>query len=217
MGTHPLFYVLTVRSFLLAGRLINMSKQPLKSGEKILLIAFGVFFVIAVGGYVALESLRMRSDKPVFVQRTHFDFSEEGKRGSMLYREARCSSCHRALRSGTSMGLILDGIGSKRSLEWLEAFLRDPEKTYGSVTLDHGPSPKEAAYVAAMPSQDLHSIAVFLSELRADAGAAEAAAPPERSEFIDDMVKIWAPEDWKRRFQDVREKPAEEQKTEPSK
>src|SRR3569623_577763 len=194
MGTHPLFYVLTVRSFLLQVDLLIMSKQPLKSGEKILLIAFGVFFVIAVGGYVALESLRMRSDKPVFVQRTHFDFSEEGKRGSMLYREARCSSCHRALRSGTSMGLILDGIGSKRSLEWLETFLRDPEKTYGSVNLDHGQSPKEAAYVAAMPSQDLQSIAEFLSELRADAGAAEAAAPPETYKIKEYKVYNWAPE-----------------------
>lgn len=194
-----------------------MRKQPLKPGEKILLITFGVFFVIAVGGYIAIETIRIRSDKPVFVQRTHFNFSEEGKQGSVLYREARCNSCHRALRSGTSMSLVLDGIGSRHSREWIESFLRNPEKTYDGPTLDHGDAPKEAAYVAKMPPQDLHLIAVFLSELRADPGAAEAAAPPPgRSEFIDNMVRIWAPESWKERFQDVREKPPEEVKTEPS-
>lgn len=193
-----------------------MSKQPLKSGEKILLVTFGIFFVIAVAGYFALETLRMRSDKPVFVQRTHFDFSEDGKRGSVLYREARCSSCHRALRSGTSMSLTLDGIGSRRSVEWIESFLRDPERVYGSPTLDHGTSPKEAAYVSSMPAQDLHLIAVFLSELRADPGAADAEAPPPgHSEFIDDMVKMWAPKDWKEKYQDVRQKP-EEEKTVPT-
>src|SRR3569833_804664 len=193
-----------------------MSRQPLKSGDKILLVTIGVFFVIAIAGYFALETLRIRSDKPVFVLWSLFVFFVVGKQGSLLYREARCSYCHRALRSGTSMSLVLDGIGSKRSVEWIESFLRDPEKIYGGPTLDHGAPPKEAAYVSSMPAKDLHLIAVFLSELRADPGAADAAAPPEgRSAFIDEMVRIWAPESWKERFQDVRKKP-EEEKTVPS-
>jgi len=190
-----------------------MSKLVLKSGEKVLLIIFGVIFFMALAGYGALEAMRVRSDKPVFVQRTHFDFSEEGKRGSEIYRVSRCSSCHRALRSGTSMGLTLDGLGSKRSLEWIEQFLRNPEKTYGAPTIDHGDPPKEAAYVASLPPKDLHAIAVFLSELKADRGAADAEAPPEgRSQFIDDMVKAWAPDSWKDRFEDVRDKVKEEDK-----
>jgi hypothetical protein len=190
-----------------------MSKQPLKSGEKILLITFGVIFFIALVGYGALEALRMHSDKPIYTQRTHFDFSEEGKRGSEIYNVSNCNSCHKALRSGTSMGLDLDGLGSKRSLEWIEKFLRDPENTYGAPTIDHGPSPKEAAYVAAMPSEKLHSIAVFLSELKAERGAADAEAPPEgRSAFIDDMVKVWAPDSWKNRFEDVRDRADKQEK-----
>jgi hypothetical protein len=53
----------------------------------------------------------------------------------------------------------------------------------------------------------LHAIAVFLSELKADRGAADAEAPPEgRSEFIDDMVRVWAPDSWKNRFEDVRDR-----------
>lgn len=184
-----------------------MSKLSLKTGEKVLLITCSIIFFVALAGYGALEGMRMHSDKPVFVQRTHFDFSEEGKRGSEIYRVSRCSSCHRALRSGTSMGLTLDGLGSKRSLEWIEQFLRNPEKTYGAPTLDHGDPPKEAAYVAKLPPENLHAIAVFLSELKADRGAADAEAPPEgRSRFIDDMVKVWAPDSWKDRYEDVRNK-----------
>ncbi|MDH5692903.1 MAG: cytochrome c, partial [Gammaproteobacteria bacterium] len=158
-------------------------KQPLKSGEKILFIVFGVFFLLAVVAYIALESFRLNSDKPVFVQNTFFDFSPVGKEGSQIYQQARCNSCHRALRMGTSMGLILDGIGSRRTVDWLESFLVNPEKTYGAPTLDHGLAPKEAAYVNDISRADLRKIAVFLSELRADAGSSVAKVPPpERSE-----------------------------------
>ncbi len=182
-------------------------KQPLKPGEKILLIVFGVFFVLAMIAYAALETVRLTREAPMFEQTTFFDFSEVGKEGSKLYREARCNSCHRALRTGTSMGLILDGIGSRRSVEWLEAFLTNPEATYGAPTFDHGLPPKEAAYVAAMPREDLRKIAVFLSELKADPGSAVAKVPPpERSEFIDNMVKMWAPESWKEKYENVRTK-----------
>jgi mono/diheme cytochrome c family protein len=186
--------------------------QPLKSGEKILFIVFGVFFLLAVVAYVALETYRLNAEQPVFEQTTFFDFSELGQQGSEIYRVARCNSCHRALRQGTSMGLSLDGIGSKRSVEWLEKFLINPEATYGAPTLDHGLPPKEAAYVSEMPRDDLKKIAVFLSELRADPGSSVAKVPPpERSEFIDNMVKMWAPEGWKDKYEDVRDKQPQEQ------
>jgi hypothetical protein len=187
------------------------NKQPLKSGEKILFIIFGVFFLIAVLAYIGLEVYRSKSTKPMFEQNTFFDFSEVGKVGSKVYREARCNSCHRAMRQGTSMGLSLDGIGSKRSLEWIEQFLKNPESVYEGPTLDHGLPPKEAAYTINLPEQDRHAIAVFLSELRANAGSSVAKEPPpEHSEFIDNMVKSWAPEDWKEKYTDIRDRPPAE-------
>ena len=189
--------------------------QPLKPGEKILLIIFGVFFVLATIAYIGLETVRLNSEEPMFEQTTFFDFSEEGKKGSQIYQQARCNSCHRALRQGTSMGLILDGIGSKRSVEWLEEFLLNPEETYGAETLDHGLPPKEAAYAMRMPREDIKLIAIFLSELRADAGSSVAKVPPpERSEFIDSMVKMWAPEEWKEKYTDIREKQPKQEEVE---
>ncbi|MDH5230430.1 MAG: cytochrome c [Gammaproteobacteria bacterium] len=183
-------------------------KQTLKSGEKILFIIFGVFFVLAVIAYIGLESVRLSKEEPMFKQTTFFDFSEVGKEGSKIYREARCNSCHRALRTGTSMGLILDGIGSKRDADWIESFLLRPEDVYGAQTLDHGIPPKEAAYVSRMPKDQIRKMAVFLSELKADAGSSVAKVPPpERSEFIDNMVKVWAPKEWKDKYQDIRDKP----------
>jgi len=188
-----------------------MKKQPLKSGEKILFIIFGVFFVLAAIAYVSLEAMRLTSDKPMFKETTFFNFSPEGKKGSEIYRKARCNSCHRALRAGTSMGLSLDGIGSKRTVEWLETFLANPESVYGAKTLDHGLPPKEAAYTSMMPKEERRLIAIFLSELRADAGSSVAKVPPpEHSAFIDNMVKMWAPAEWKEKYTDIRDRKKEE-------
>lgn len=180
-------------------------KQSLKPGEKVLFSIFGIFLVVAVLGYIALEAIRWNSDKPLYVIRTHYDLTPEGDRGSVIFRKSRCTLCHRAMNNGTNMGLDLDGIGSTKTQEWLLAFLRDPENNYGTRTVDHGPAPKEAAYVSAMPLEDLHAIAVFLSELKADRGSPAAQMPPEgKSSFIDDMVEVWAPKDWKNKYQDIR-------------
>lgn len=183
-------------------------KQALKKGEKILFGVFGAFFILAVIGYIALETIRFKSDKPMYGNTTHFTLSEVGLRGSVLFREARCTSCHRAMRNGTNMGLSLDGVGSRRTLEWLKAFFRTPEDVYKIQTVDHGKAPKEAAYVTRLPLQDRDAIAVFLSELRSDQGSPSAQRPPEgRSAFIDNMVEMWAPESWKDKYTDIRDTP----------
>ncbi|HHI92556.1 MAG TPA: cytochrome c [Gammaproteobacteria bacterium] len=188
---------------------MSKEKQSLKSGEKILFGIVAVFIGLAVIAYAALETYRMSRTEPLFDNKTHYNFSEAGHLGSRLFREARCTACHRALRNGTNMGLSLDGVGSVRTLDWLVAFLADPEATYGAKTFDHGPKPKEAAYVAQMPEKDRYAIAVFISELKAEQGSSSAAMPPEgRSAFIDNMVGAWAPAEWKERFQDIRTKQA---------
>ncbi len=182
-------------------------KQPLKQGEKILFGIVLAFIVLATLSYIALEAVRLNTDKPMFEVRTHFSLSGQGLKGSETFRKSRCTACHRAMRNGTNMGLSLDGVGSVRSEEWLYSFLKDPENTYGSRTLDHGPAPKEAAYVMRMPDQDLRDMATFISELKSDQGSASAPMPPEgRSEFIDGMLDSFAPQDWKEKYSDVREK-----------
>jgi hypothetical protein len=124
------------------------------------------------------------------------------------------------MQSGTNMGLSLDGIGSKYSQAWISDFLHDPEKTYRETydrpTFDHGIG-KEAGYVAQMPDKDLDLIAIFLSELKSDVGSSSAPRPPEgRSPFIDNMIGTFAPDSWKKEFQDVRTKDSDELINEPA-
>lgn len=182
-----------------------MAFGGLKRGEKILFGAIALLCVLAIASFVMMEIIRARMDHPMYANATHFDFSEEGLRGSSLFRYDGCTSCHRAVRNGTNMGLDLDGIGSRRSLQYLVNFLKDPEATYGTRTVDHGPN-KAARAVAELPEADRHALAVFLSELRAVQGSPDARLPPEgRSGFVDEMVKEWAPADWKASHKDLRE------------
>jgi cytochrome c553 len=185
-----------------------MSKKiKLKAGEKVLFGGTAIFIVLAIIGYVILETVRLTSDKPLFEVKTHFDLSKLGHKGSAVFRASRCTSCHRAMNNGTNMGLSLDGIGSKRTQEWILTFLMEPEKTYEARTLDHGLRPKEAAYVARMPKDDLVAIAAFLYDLKSDPGSSTSPQPPPgKSPFIDSMIKTWAPEDWKEKYTDIRDK-----------
>jgi cytochrome c553 len=187
---------------------MTQKKQPFKPGEKIMFMVAGGFVVLAVIAFIIMQIVIATSDKPLFENKTHFKLSQEGDHGSELFRLNGCTTCHRALRNGTNMGQTadLDGVGSRRTFEWIYAFLQHPEKNYGARTIDHGPEPKRAAYVAKMPQKDLHAIAVFLSELKAEQGSAASPLPPEgRSDFIDDMVKTWAPKEWEHKYKDVRQ------------
>ncbi len=182
-----------------------MANSGLKRGEKILFGVFALIGIFAVASLVMLEVVRAHMDKPMYPITTHFDFSSDGLRGSTLFRKYECSDCHRALNSGTNMGLDLDGIGTRRSSQYLINFLKNPEATYETKTVDHGLPPKRAAFVSDLPAEDLRLMAVFLSELRADPGSPAAEAPLGPSGFIDEMVKIWAPKNWKAEYKDVRE------------
>ena len=183
-----------------------MAASGLKRGEKILFGVFALIGIFAVASFIMLEIVRARMDKPLYPAHIHYDFSAEGLRGSTIFRKAECTQCHRAIQNGTSAGVDLDGIGSKRTLQYLRDFLKNPEATYAAKTIDHGPAPKEAAYVAKMSASDLEAMAVFLSELRADQGASVARLPVAgKSGFIDEMVRVWAPDNWKSDYKDIRE------------
>jgi len=188
---------------------MSTNPQPLKPGEKILFTVAGVFVVFAVIAFIIMQFIIARSDKPIFEQKTHASLSVEGQKGSEYFRVEGCTTCHRALRNGTNMGRTadLDGIGSRRTMEWMYAFLTDPVSNYGAETMDHRPGQRSAAYVAKMPREKLHAIAVFLSELKSDQGSSSAEVPPKGdSPFIDSMVKTWAPKSWKEKYPDIRDK-----------
>ncbi|MDQ6954557.1 MAG: c-type cytochrome [Mariprofundaceae bacterium] len=186
------------------------NKQRLKTGEKLMFIVAGAFVILASIAFAVMQYLMFTRDEPLFEQKTHYDLSAEGQKGSLIFREAACTECHRAMRGGTNMGNNLDGTGSKRTLQWIEDFLADPEPVYGHETMDHGPKPKQAFYVAEMSEQERHLMAVYLSQLISEQGSASSPVPPKgESPFIDAMVNTWAPDAWKEKYKDIRDKDSE--------
>ncbi|MDX8408824.1 MAG: c-type cytochrome [Mariprofundales bacterium] len=182
-------------------------QPPLKQGEKVLFIMAGIFILLAIIGFTVMQVMSANSDHPIFESKTHYNFSEEGKRGSTLFREGGCTVCHRALREGTNMGRTadMDGIGSRRSAEWIYHFLLNPSSLSTKELFDHRPG-KDAGFVQLMPPDQLHAIAVFLSELKADQGSSASPVPPKgESPFIDTMVNTWAPKEWKHKYHDIRD------------
>lgn len=178
----------------------------MKKGEKILFGIVALLVVVTVINFTVLESIRRNSDKPLFPILTHFVFSDEGMHGYEIYQHSECYTCHKAVGSGTSMGVSLDGLGSKHNVDYFYNFLKTPEKIYGAKTMDHGAPPKDASYVSALPDSDLRSMAVFISELKADQGSSSSFEPPQGdSSFINAMVDMWAPDGWRTQFKDIRE------------
>jgi len=179
----------------------------MKKGEKILFGIIALLVLITVVNFTVLESVRHNTDKPLFPILTHFDFSEDGLRGYKIYQQRNCYTCHRAVGSGTSMGVSLDGLGSKHDVNYFYSFFKEPEKTYGAKTMDHGAPPKDAAYVSALPDADLRAMAIFLSELKADQGSSSSFQPPKGdSSFIDAMLDMWVPDSWRGEYKDIRGK-----------
>ena len=179
----------------------------MKKGEKILFGIIALLVLITVVNFAVLESVRHHSNTPLFPVLTHFDFSADGLRGYQIYQQSNCYTCHRAVGSGTSMGVSLDGLGSKHEITYFYNFLKEPEQTYGAKTMDHGAQPKDAAYVSALPDKDLHALATFLSELKADQGSSSSFVPPKGdSSFIDAMLDMWVPDSWRSQFKDIRDK-----------
>ena len=178
-----------------------MGAGGMKRGEKILFWIFALMGVFAMVSFILLEVFRAHSDKALYPTSTHYDLSAEGLHGSSVVRKAGCTACHRVMRNG--------------SVQYLTDFLKNPEATYPKETVDHGPTPKGAAYVAKLPEQDLHALVVFLSELKADQGSSAARLPADsRSGFIDEMVKVWAPDKWKTEYKDSREEVRTKEKEE---
>jgi cytochrome c553 len=178
----------------------------MKKGEKIVYGIIALLVLITVVNFTVLETVRHNTDKPFYPILTHFDFSADGLRGYQLYQQSNCYTCHRAVGSGTSMGVSLDGLGSKHDVNYFYSFLKQPEQTYGAKTMDHGAPPKDAAYVSVLPDADLHAMAIFLSELKADQGSSSSFEPPQgESSFINAMLDMWTPDGWRSKYKDIRD------------
>jgi cytochrome c2 len=95
--------------------------MKLRAGEWIVLGGSAAIaaFAALVGAIIYL--------KPPPVRYTYLE-SPRTLAGEALYRQAGCGACHKIFGNGAAIGPALDGVGSRRSGEWLADFLSRAHK-----------------------------------------------------------------------------------------
>lgn len=128
--------------------------MKLKTGEWFVIVGMVVIvaFAVLVGILIFL--------KPPPVQYVYLE-SEATKAGEAVYRSQGCAACHKIFGNGTIFGPSLDGIGSRRSYDWLRRYVRQP-----------WPDVSDKPYRLKMPPSDnlaekeLNDLANYLGALR---------------------------------------------------
>jgi len=151
--------------------------KRLKTGEKVLFGAVGLLILVAIQNYVVMEWIRMSSDKPMYPIRTHYEFAGEGFSRLGVVSHAQLHQLPQGGRQRHEHGPGARRHGSRHDLAYISSFLHDPEANYSGHTVEPWTAPKEAAYVARLPEDELRAIAIFLSQLKADRGAPAVAGP----------------------------------------
>ncbi len=82
--------------------------------------------------------------------------------------EERCSSCHMINGKGGKLGPDLSTVGSRRSLNFLESFTRDPSSVLPGATMP--------AYKAVLTPEQIRDIAAYLYSLKGEESS-ETASP----------------------------------------
>ncbi|MDE2666911.1 MAG: cytochrome b N-terminal domain-containing protein [Acidobacteriota bacterium] len=82
-------------------------------------------------------------------------------RAAVIYQESQCGACHVVNGSGEESGPPLNGVGQRRTAEWLEDHFRDPQKFDPQSVMppyDFPPEDMKAivAYMQALPPDPRH-------------------------------------------------------------
>jgi mono/diheme cytochrome c family protein len=63
--------------------------------------------------------------------------TESSRAGERLYKELNCSACHAVGKEGGQVGPRLDGVGARRSREFIVGHITDPEEHARNLPLEH--------------------------------------------------------------------------------
>jgi len=87
------------------------------------MFGLAVLVAIAAVGKAVVQSRAAVAPQP----RDYYEWSEAGLQGHALYRESGCHNCHRAMGVGEiGVAPVLDGVGTRRTREWLQRYLENP-------------------------------------------------------------------------------------------
>lgn len=131
--------------------------MKLRAGEWIVLV--GTLLIIAFA--LLVGTLIWLKPPP---DRFGYAASAAAEQGEAVYRREACRDCHKVFGNGSSSGPALDGVGARRSPDWLQAYLVNPRPLGG-----------ERAYRVTMPSYaglqpaERDALVAYLSALAAPA------------------------------------------------
>ncbi len=132
----------------------------MKLGEKIV-FGFAAVVVIAAGarGYQVITAEQPSMPKH------YYEWDQTGLDGHYLYRELGCKNCHRSMGTGeVGVAPVLDGVGTRRTPEWLQQYLADPGSLVEGTAHDGSFAPDFRSYDNAQ--REL--LAAYLVGLRAN-------------------------------------------------
>jgi len=146
-----------------------------KKGERIFFWVSGVIAVLAVASVVGRST---GDDSTPHKSRDYYEWSDAAGEGYKQYKASGCNSCHRVLRMGEAgVAPVLDGEGTRRSEQWLVAYLQNPESMVpGSV---HG-ADKMGPDFGQLNEQQRQYFVKFLVSLKSNPGSSNYPVPPGR-------------------------------------
>lgn len=77
-------------------------------------------------------------------------------KGQRIYQEKKCAVCHAIKGQGAKSGPDLTAVGSKRDVEWLKAFLKDPKAA----------NPKAKMLAFKGTDEELEALVAYMASLK---------------------------------------------------
>jgi len=145
-----------------------------KKGERIFFWVSGVIAILAV---ISVAGRNTGDSKP-HKARDYYEWNDAAGEGYKQYKENGCNSCHRVLRMGEAgVAPVLDGEGTRRSEQWLIAYMQNPESMVpGSA---HGVD-KMGPDFGQFDEQQQQYFVKFLVSLKSNPGSSNYPVPPGR-------------------------------------
>ena len=132
----------------------------MKLGEK---IVFGLAAIIVAAA--AARGYQVITAKEPSMPKHFYDWGETGLQGHYLYRDLGCKNCHRAMGTGeVGVAPVLDGVGTRRTSEWLMQYLTDPSSLVAGTAHDGSFGPD----FGSLNDEQRELLAAFLSGLHAN-------------------------------------------------
>ncbi|HEB67706.1 MAG TPA: cytochrome c [Gammaproteobacteria bacterium] len=143
----------------------------MKGGEKLL---FGLSALLAVAA-VAMVALRPSAHDRPRPAKDYAEWSPESIQGYELYKRHGCNSCHRVMRVGEiGVAPVLDGEGTRRSRDWLQAYLADPPSQVPGSAHDGSLGPDFRAF----SGDERRLLLAFMTSLKSRPGSSNYPRPP---------------------------------------